>query len=879
MGDEKTVEIILRARNLTADEIAKARASISGLGEETEKVNRKAQESSGIFGSLGGKIAAAFTIGGVMRFGQAVLENADAIVKMSDRIGDTTDAVQRLQYIGGQTSVELETMASAAAQFQNRLASGDASVLSALQAFGISVDDIKSKSLEEQLYAISDGVRTIPDPMRQTQLAMDLFGKSGSEVLPALKAHMREVGAAAATMSEDAIRAADDFGDQIEALKGQTKAWAGESIGWLGQLATKIGDLAVDAEENMGSFWRDHGENEARERTLAYVRALRELNSELARGGIKRGKDKGADTFLPTEAAPGFIGPVEDAGDRQQRQVEALEQQARAIAEAAAEAVKFEKLQQQVRQSYLDIRLAATKAWADAGEKDRARALSDINAKTKEELDLIAATERLYGRMTMGVTADILKMGIQLDTIPPKEIKIEDALGDVTRALTELAQISGGTFGGMIKDMAGVVASANTTLVSLSKIKEGQAAGGLGGAITSAGGMLGMVGGVVSGLKSAYSIGKSVVGFLGGGGPDPAVFAANDAANKQMEVLKANLLKTYGSLDKIREVSLSVGVDLVGAFGDRGSAGLAHFQGLLDQVNDRLQKQKVLQDELATSESQLEQLRQAQVPTWDRIDGLIKEYGIDLKDAGLQIQQMAATQASTKMINDFEAWTAAGGDARTMTQKMRDQVIKLVEDSRKFGTMIPENMKPIIENLKIIGDPADGLIGASGLGLLGLTDIKYGAPVKSEADIIKDGIEKLIEKIKLLVDTIAGIGQAAGKIPSTPPWSNWTNPDLNPDEQTPGGSPPPAFASGGFRDFGLGTTVRLHGLEAIIPFNRSMSAEATRAAALIASAAGGGAIAGAARQPIEIAIHNRLEVSGRVLAESVVQAAKDYKLT
>ena len=732
MADEKTVEIIIRARNLTADEIAKTRASLSGLGEETEKINRKAEAAGGIMGSLGGKIAAAFTVGSVVSFGKAMLENADALVKMSDRTGITIGAVQELQYIGSQTSVSLEEMTGAINQLQNRLAGGDQSAVAAVKALGLNLSALQGMSADQALYAISGAMGKVGSASTQTQLAMELFGKTGAAILPALKADMDALAAAAPKMASELVRAAADFGDTLEALKATGKVWASEGIGWIAEMGKALGDLTVDADENLGSFWRDHGENEARGRTLEYVRALRELNNELERAGIAKGKDKGHDTGLSTD--PSFMGPFDDPAARQHRQAEAAK---KLTAELERQREAFKKLKAEVYE--LEHQYGGMSEAALQMARTSERELGWVN-------ETIQAYEEMYkveGKISWGVPESVINSGWHYaagaELAAEKSKTWQDALSGVASTL-------GGVFQGINSTIAQVMATASRSidvLVSKTATSGQKMAAAFGGAASIAQQLGASPGatGLLSGAATGAAIGSVIPGIgtaigavVGGVAGLVGGITAVRSANKQAEAeasatvrsLAADLVKTYGSIEKVREVSLSVGVDLVGMFGENGRNGLDRFNGALQTMNDRLAKQKALQDELASSESQLEQLRQAQVPTWDRIDGLIKEYGIDLKDAGLQIQQMAANAAATKMINDFEAWTAAGGDARTMTQKMRDQVIKLVEDSRKFGTMIPENMKPIIENLKIIGDPSDGLIGASGTGFLGLGDIKFG---------------------------------------------------------------------------------------------------------------------------------------------------------
>src|SRR5579859_1301567 len=58
-------------------------------------------------------LAALFTIGGIFAFTRTVMELGKEIELTSERLGVTTDEVQKLQYAGALTGVELETISRA----------------------------------------------------------------------------------------------------------------------------------------------------------------------------------------------------------------------------------------------------------------------------------------------------------------------------------------------------------------------------------------------------------------------------------------------------------------------------------------------------------------------------------------------------------------------------------------------------------------------------------------------------------------------------------------------------------------------------------------------------------------------------------------------
>lgn len=99
-------------------------------------------------------------------------------------------------------------------------------------------------------------------------------------------------------------------------------------------------------------------------------------------------------------------------------------------------------------------------------------------------------------------------------------------------------------------------------------------------------------------------IGSIVGSFLGG--LLDKLFGKSDAwrrdreADQTLDQYRQNLLATYGTLENIDRIGQQLGVDLVGAWGDRSAAGLRNFQFLLDRFNAGIERNKQLQSDLAS---------------------------------------------------------------------------------------------------------------------------------------------------------------------------------------------------------------------------------------------------------------------------------------
>ncbi len=149
---------------------------------------------------------------------------------------------------------------------------------------------------------------------------------------------------------------------------------------------------------------------------------------------------------------------------------------------------------------------------------------------------------------------------------------------------TEKGTPASGVTGGVI----GAAIEAAVVGWSVGHATKSKAAGALTGAASGA-----TTGFMVGGLPGA-AIGGTV-GFIAGlVGASNAQRDARRQAEREADAtigqLQVQLMKTWGSLDKIRAMGSLVGVALAEAWGDRSIGGLQHFQGVVDEFNTHLTK-------------------------------------------------------------------------------------------------------------------------------------------------------------------------------------------------------------------------------------------------------------------------------------------------
>ena len=238
-----------RALGQTAPaELQKVATAVS----KQQQALKDAQRPSGLQGLLGtatssigiGTLTGAGVAASLVAGASAALNYADSLTKLSDRTSISVEGLQQLDAVAQASGNNVEQIANAVNAMQKRIADGAPGTVSALGAIGLSIDEIRAMSPQDQFFAIAKGIQAIHDPAKQTQVAMELFGKSGAELLPTLKSDVDALKDSTFQMSENAARALDETGDAFGRLKTSAVNAVGEVIGQLVQLSGEIVELS-----------------------------------------------------------------------------------------------------------------------------------------------------------------------------------------------------------------------------------------------------------------------------------------------------------------------------------------------------------------------------------------------------------------------------------------------------------------------------------------------------------------------------------------------------------------------------------------------------------------------------------------------------------
>lgn len=258
-----TVDLLTQKITILEGKFDELSGRVDAAGKRSESAFKKSEEALSAFGDrlerAGERIAEYFAIRELVRFGGELLENASKLDDLSRQTGINTDELQILGAATKEYGLDADMMGRAIFQVGQRIAGGDASVVTALHMMGLSIDDVKNKKGTELFVTIERALGSLQGTMRDTAAA-DLFG---ARMGKALEAFSTDVDGAidrarnwSTIIDAEAVKSADHLNDEIERLETSFKSLATTMIGPLAEGANTI----IDTSHNIGlwsTLWRN----------------------------------------------------------------------------------------------------------------------------------------------------------------------------------------------------------------------------------------------------------------------------------------------------------------------------------------------------------------------------------------------------------------------------------------------------------------------------------------------------------------------------------------------------------------------------------------------------------------------------------------------
>jgi len=205
-------------------------ASINGLEKSLSTLDRKADGLNGTFGRMKGAAAGmsgalgalvpAVAIGGLATLAKGSIDAADNLNDLSQRTGVSVESLSKFGAAANDSGSSVDEVAKAMGKLAKGIVDPASKANEALKSIGISSTDAsgKVKSMDQIMLDVADKFAKMPDGAQKTALAMELFGKSGMNLIPMLNQGRDALSKYNATITTEGAQAADKFNDSLNEI-------------------------------------------------------------------------------------------------------------------------------------------------------------------------------------------------------------------------------------------------------------------------------------------------------------------------------------------------------------------------------------------------------------------------------------------------------------------------------------------------------------------------------------------------------------------------------------------------------------------------------------------------------------------------------------
>lgn len=236
-------------------------AQLEKANKRLEKFDRRAEISAG---KIAKGVAVAAAAAGVAFAGMALraVQAADDMGKLAQSSGIAVESLSQLEYATSLSGTSLDELTIGMNKLTKQAveaAKGSSSAAKAFAAIGVSVKnaDGSMKGTEQLMLDVADRFSQIEDGAAKAALAQELFGKSGTKLIPFLnqgragiEALKNEADKLGLTITGKAAKAAEEFNDNLDRIKFTAKGLANQAAQQLlpvfGAMAERFAQTATE---------------------------------------------------------------------------------------------------------------------------------------------------------------------------------------------------------------------------------------------------------------------------------------------------------------------------------------------------------------------------------------------------------------------------------------------------------------------------------------------------------------------------------------------------------------------------------------------------------------------------------------------------------
>ena len=224
IATEKSLKDAENAAKSFNANIEAARAKVDSFGSAATDLSKK---TKGLSTAAAGALTA---IGGMAL---KAVDAADDLKTLSQQTGISTDELQKYQYAAELVDVSTESIVGAQQKLIKSMSSSSSATVDAFNQIGVATTnaDGSLRSSNEVFYEVLEGLSKVTNETERDVLAMQIFGKSASELAgiiddggAALKEYGDQAEELGLIMSGDTLDALAAVDDQIQLLKSRAAA-------------------------------------------------------------------------------------------------------------------------------------------------------------------------------------------------------------------------------------------------------------------------------------------------------------------------------------------------------------------------------------------------------------------------------------------------------------------------------------------------------------------------------------------------------------------------------------------------------------------------------------------------------------------------------
>jgi hypothetical protein len=286
-------------------------SDVTGFLTGINKAKGAADSLNSVFAKVGAGIGAYLSVEGI----KSLTTNLAGIGEAADRVGlgDKVEEFQALTYAAMQSGAGMENVEVGMKKMLDTIGgamNGDDAAQKKINGIGLAVADLAGMSPDKQFDAVAAAIAGIQDPAQRTAAAIDIFGKSGTMLLPMLEnlqSLKAEAVAVGAVIDAELITAAKTAEDQFRTLGNIMLATAANSglITYLQEVSSSLMAVATNASRAAAAGGRKSGGGGWMENTKNWLEDTLGSDKETRYDVTDAEKKKLAEFKVKKEAAGG----------------------------------------------------------------------------------------------------------------------------------------------------------------------------------------------------------------------------------------------------------------------------------------------------------------------------------------------------------------------------------------------------------------------------------------------------------------------------------------------------------------------------------------------------------------------------------------------